>query len=156
MMRGFDRRGASDFAAKILATGLGLGYSPWAPGTAGSAVGIGVVLLLPNDLLWQGGAALLLSVIGLWSATVLAKELNDSDPSCVVIDEVAGMLLTCLALPHTPAALCAAFLLFRVLDVIKGPLRRLEDLPGGWGIMADDVAAGLIGRLILLYWWPWA
>ena len=72
------------------------------------------------------------------------------DDSLAVMDEVIGMWATCLLLPKTIPWLVAAFLCFRVLDVVKPwPINRLERLPGGWGIMADDLAAGLVGALIL-------
>ena len=71
----------------------------------------------------------------------------------VVIDEVAGMLIACVALPHTPAHLGAVFLSFRSWDIVKClPMKQLERLPDGWSIMADDIAAGLLARLCLLPW----
>ena len=88
-------------------------------------------------------------VIGPWACGSLTSS-DDPDPKRAVWDEVAGMWLTCLFLPKTLIWLAAAFLVFRVLDVLKPwPIRQYERLPGGYGIMADDVAAGVIGAAAL-------
>lgn len=142
-----------------LATVGGAGFFPIAPGTVGSAVAVGVYLLT-RHWAWSYQLALLLAVtlIGIWAADVTAKALNREDPGPVVIDEVAGQLVT---LFMTGAGLYGAilgFFIFRVFDIIKPwPARQLEDLPGGVGIMADDLMAGVYGWLVLtgiLWWWP--
>jgi phosphatidylglycerophosphatase A len=87
---------------------------------------------------------------GVAASKRLAQRLGRKDPGAAVIDEVVGMWLSLLFLPFTPATAVAGFLLFRVLDVFKPyPARQLEGLPGGWGIMTDDVMAGIYANLLL-------
>ena len=139
-------------ALRWLATGAGVGYSPLAPGTAGSLLGAALCFPFLN-LPWPVylGAALGLTAIAVWSAGRVAAELGHPDPPQVVIDEIAGMWLAAIALPPTLYDLTAVFLLFRLMDVVKpGPIPRLERLRGGLGIVADDVAAGLLARVM---WW---
>jgi len=137
---------------RLLATAGGLGYLPLAPGTYGSA--LGAVLCLPLlSLPWPvlAGAAMVLTAVAVWAAGRVATARGIPDPPEVVIDEVAGMWWAALLLPATPYDLVAVFLLFRLFDVVKpAPIPRLERLPGGLGIVADDVAAGLLARLA---WW---
>ena len=88
----------------------------------------------------------------------MAERVGLKDPGIVVVDEVLGQWVTLLALPFTPATAALGFLLFRAMDIVKPwPARDLERLPGGWGIMADDVAAGVYAHLALrvgLLVWP--
>ena len=87
--------------------------------------------------------------LGVWATGTLVSP-EDPDPSRAVWDEFVGLWVTCLFLPKEPVWLAAAFLSFRALDVLKPwPVRRLESLPGGLGIMADDLAAGLYGAAAL-------
>jgi phosphatidylglycerophosphatase A len=134
-----------------VATGLWSGYSPIAPGTAGSVVG--VLLFWPlheAPLLVQVAATLLLSLLGVACAQDLARRVGRKDPGLVVVDEVAGMWVSLLGLPFTPATAAAGFFLFRVMDVFKPwPARQLEGLPGGWGIVGDDLMAGVYANLLL-------
>ena len=154
-------RQAVDAAAKLVATGLGSGYSPFAPGTAGSLVGL--LLFLPLARLgWpvQLCAIAALTLVGTLAADHVARVLGAPDPGLVVVDEVVGQWITLLALPLTPVTAVAGFLLFRVMDIVKPwPARDLEKLHGGIGIMADDVAAGIYAHLLLrlgLSIWPLA
>jgi len=135
-----------------------LGFAPIAPGTVGSAAALPVWAFLR----WTGTrwaepiAILILFVAGVWSARVAERELGLEDPGPVVIDEVVGMLVTLMWLPLTWPVAAVGFLAFRVFDIVKPyPAGRLEHLPGGWGIMADDVAAGVYGYACvrLLLWW---
>ena len=88
-------------------------------------------------------------LVGVWATGSLITP-NDPDPKTAVWDEFIGMWVTCLLLPKTLPWMAAAFVLFRVLDVLKPwPVRRFERLPRGWGIMADDLAAGVLGALAL-------
>ena len=147
---------AANPLAALLATGLCCGLSPVAPGTAGSALGLSIAWLLSSHSAIFGSAVgLLMSglAVGLLGVAVsgpVCRALSSEDPGCVVIDEVAGQMIACagsVLVPGRPAwAWIAAFLLFRALDVVK-PLGigRLQNLPGGWGVVADDVAAGLVG-----------
>ena len=150
---------AIDAGAKLVATGLGSGYSPVAPGTAGSLVGL--LLFLPlAGLAWptQLAAIAAVTLVGALAAGRVARGMGRKDPGLVVVDEVAGQWITFLALPVTPVTALAGFVLFRVMDIVKPwPARDLERLPGGFGIMADDVAAGIYAQLLLragLAVWP--
>jgi len=150
---------AIDAAAKLVATGLGSGYSPVAPGTAGSLVGLLLFLPLAGRAFWiQLAAVVAVTILGVLAGGRLATTLGAKDPGVVVVDEVAGQWITFLALPMTPVIAVAGFLLFRVMDIVKPwPARALERLPGGLGIMADDVAAGIYAHLLLrlgLAVWP--
>jgi phosphatidylglycerophosphatase A len=141
----------SDRVATVIATAFGAGFSPIAPGTAGSLVGL--ALFWPLQMAAppvQVVVTLLTYFAGVAASSRLAQRLGRKDPGAAVIDEVVGMWLTMLFLPFTPATAVAGFLLFRVLDVFKPyPARQFESLPGGWGIMTDDVMAGVYANLLL-------
>jgi phosphatidylglycerophosphatase A len=143
---------------KIIATGFGAGYAPKAPGTAGAALAwaiwwaAGQALAAPCGLF---AATLVLivvfTVLGVWSSGVVEKAWG-KDPSRVVVDEMVGVWIPLLAV--SDGNICyalAAFVLFRLFDIFK-PLgiRKAEALKGGWGVMADDVAAGLYSLVILI------
>ena len=134
----------------LIATGCGIGYAPVAPGTLASAAAAALWYafpLAPSTQWFVCGATVL---IGTWAAQLTAKHARAKDPQSIVIDEIAGMWLALAGAPHTPLVLTAAFLLFRLFDIAKWPpMKQLERLPGGLGIMLDDVAAGLIARAIL-------
>ncbi len=139
---------------KTIGLGFGSGLSPLAPGTAGSLAAVTFYYfasLIADDLSGCVLAGLILggSAIGVW-ATGLLVTVKEPDPGRAVWDEFVGMWLTCLLLPPTLLWLGAAFVCFRIFDVLKPwPARRLERLPGGWGIMADDIAAGIYGAVLL-------
>jgi phosphatidylglycerophosphatase A len=137
--------------ATLIATGFGSGYSPFAPGTAGSAVGL--LLFWPLALApvaWQVGLTAAVCAAGVAAASHLARSLGIEDPGVVVIDEVVGMWVTLLFLPLTPFTAAVGFFAFRAMDVWKPwPARQLEHLHGGWGIMADDVMAGVYANLLV-------
>ena len=129
-----------------------LGYVPIAPGTFGSAAGLVVFAAVR----WWGSTSLELALIvfllaiGVWSADVAERHLGRIDPGPVVLDEVAGMLITLALIPVTVTGAIVGFLLFRVLDVIKPwPENRFEALPGGLGVMADDAMAAVYGNVIM-------
>jgi phosphatidylglycerophosphatase A len=136
--------------ALAVATALGVGYVPVAPGTCGSAVGLLLWFVLPSSLLIQGTAIVVIFVIGSWSGSVAERHFGRIDPAHVVVDEVAGMLVTLFLVPVGWIGALGAFLLFRIADIVKPfPANRLEQLPGGLGIMADDVMAGVYANLAL-------
>jgi phosphatidylglycerophosphatase A len=145
------RRSASERIALAVATGLGCGFAPVAPGTAGAALGLVAfwpLAALPFPL--QAAATLALCAAGVAAAGAVARRVGRHDPGLVVVDEIAGVWVSLLLLPLTPATAAAAFVLFRVMDVVKPwPARQLEALPGGWGIVADDLMAGLYANLLL-------
>lgn len=137
-------------AAGILATFFGLGLVPAAPGTAASAAAVlGYRFLLcewpwPVFALFLGG----LFIAGVIASSRYASELGSSDPGRIVVDEVCGQLLALTLLPPEWLPLLLSFAAFRFFDIIKPwPIRRLEKLPSGWGIMADDIAAGAFAAL---------
>jgi len=135
-----------------VATAGGVGAVPWAPGTAGSLVGVAVGwtagrVLAPGWYLAGTGA---LFALGVAVATQVERTSRRKDPSIVVIDEVVGMLVGLFALPLRAGDVLAAFLCFRIFDIAKPfPLRRLEAQPGGWGIMLDDLVAGLYANVLV-------
>ena len=135
----------------VLGAGAGTGLFPVAPATAASLAAVLVYGFspLPEDsygLFILVGAGFL---AGVWAVGTLMSE-EDHDPKLAVWDEFVGMWVTCLLLPKTLPWLAAAFVCFRVLDILKPwPIRRFERLPGGWGIMADDLAAGIAGAAAL-------
>jgi phosphatidylglycerophosphatase A len=136
--------------ALALATALGVGYVRFAPGTFGSAVGLVLWWALPASPAIQVGTIVGLFVLGSWSGSVAERHFGTTDPSQVVIDEVMGMLITLFLIPVGWKGATAGFLLFRVADVIKPfPANRLERLPGGIGVMADDAMAAVYANLAL-------
>ena len=134
-----------------IATALGAGYAPKAPGTCGAAVGLLLWIVLPHVLWIQLAAILVISVVGSWGGDVAEQHFNKHDPGQVVVDEVAGMMVTLVLNPAGGFGwLLVAFLLFRAFDIVKPfPVRQFERLPGGIGIMADDLAAGVYANLAL-------
>jgi phosphatidylglycerophosphatase A len=145
-----------------IATVLGLGLAPFAPGTVGSAAGLVLWAALPKTDGWLGLAIIAVAVVGTWAAGVAERRYQVRDPGAVVIDEVLGMLITLFAIRPGWRLALVGFVLFRLFDVIKPyPSNRLERLPGGIGIMADDAMAavyaniGLRAIMLLLPggWW---
>ena len=135
----------------LIGTGLGSGLAPLAPGTVGSLLALLIYSFSPVD---EDSVALyaLIGVgffVGIWATGALISS-SDPDPRRAVFDEFVGMWVTCLFLPKTVAWLAAAFFCFRVLDIVKPwPIRRLERLHGGLGIMSDDLLAGIYGAALL-------
>jgi phosphatidylglycerophosphatase A len=148
-----------------VATGGGLGYAPIAPGTVGSLAGVGLFcfIQLASESQWLGFVVIaVLSLGGVWAASVACRLFGSEDPSVVVVDEIAGQYVSFWLVPilGTEIAsfsavkfiyfLTAGFVLFRLCDIFKPyPLRKLERLKAGWGIMADDLAAGIYTGLAL-------
>jgi phosphatidylglycerophosphatase A len=145
--------------ATAVATGLGSGYSPFAPGTAGSLVGLALFPLVARlSVPAQLTLVAVASLVGVFAASHVAARAGRKDPGIVVIDEIVGQWISLLLLPWNVWTATLAFLLFRVMDIVKPyPARQLEALPGGWGIVADDVMAGIYANLLLrvaLLVWP--
>lgn len=137
-----------------IATGLGTGHSPIASGTAGSALAIVFVYFFwPVSVMAQIITVVITTAVGIYTAGWLAEAEGLKDPSIVVIDEIAGQFTTFLFL--APAmldwkVLIAGFLLFRIFDIWKPwPIRKLEDLPGGYGIVLDDSLSGVFACIVL-------
>ncbi len=160
--------GPVDALAVVVATGLGLGLSPIAPGTFGSLLGVGLAYLLISNLkfeilLLQNALlliSLILTLIGIWAGTRAERIFERKDASQIVIDEVAGQLVAfaCVA-PYSARlegrwswAFITAFALFRLFDIFKPyPINKLQDLTGGFGVMMDDVLAGIYAALGLSF-----
>ena len=136
--------------ARLVATAGYCGNVPVAPGTAGSAVGVALLMLVRASGS-AGLEALILPAIvaaGIWAASAAERDYGRADPPAVVIDEVAGMWVTLLWLPVGWVGALAGFLAFRFFDIVKPfPARTAERLPGGWGVMADDLVAGVYAAL---------
>ncbi|HXI56627.1 MAG TPA: phosphatidylglycerophosphatase A [Polyangia bacterium] len=138
--------------AHVLAVWFGCGHVPIAPGTAGTVGAIPLYLLLrPHGPLAVFGAAVIVTIVGIWASGIVERRLGTKDPQIVCIDEVAGVLLTWVAAPSTWRGLLVGFVLFRLFDQWKPwPARRAERLGGGAGVMLDDVVAGAWGAAVLL------
>jgi phosphatidylglycerophosphatase A len=137
---------------RIIASFFGLGFFPVAPGTLTSLI---IVLVYKYLIYGLSGPYLLLILfvlmsLGTYASSFYSSELKRPDPSCVVIDEAAGQFLVLLFVLPAWTNLIAGFLLFRFFDIFKPfPIRRLERLPSGWGIMADDIMAALMAKGLL-------
>jgi len=130
---------------RFVATFFYLGKLPFAPGSWGSLGALLLWLLLPVIFSVQLSVIIILFVLGVYSSSRMAKYLDDHDPSEVVIDEVVGMGISLFMLPHSPGLYLLTFILFRGFDILKPSfIYRIQNLPGGWGIMLDDVLAGFI------------
>ena len=139
--------------ARVISTWFGCGYSPVAPGTVGSAAAILIAWLLRNYVtpIEFGAMGVILAIPGIWAAGVTAREIESKDPQIVVVDEVVGQWITLAgATALNWHSWLLAFALFRIFDIWKpAPVRQLERLPGGFGIVADDAMAGVYGALVL-------
>ena len=137
--------------AWFISTGAGVGLSPVAPGTFGTAAALLIYYVLPVPSASPIFLSIILLglIIGIWATGILST-CNDPDPGKVVWDEYVGLWITCFLLPKTWGWLICAFFLFRIFDILKPwPIRRVESLPKGWGIMLDDVLAGIYGNLCI-------
>jgi phosphatidylglycerophosphatase A len=140
---------------RAIATWFGCGYSPFAPGTAGSLAAVAIAIIVEKYAGWCTGYFALLAVVWLplavWTAHDVAVRTALKDPSVVVVDEVVGQWIALAgATVLNWKSWLGAFLLFRLFDIWKPPpVRQLEALPGGFGIVADDVMAGIYAALVL-------
>ena len=139
------------FISNLIATGFYVGYVPLLPGTMGSLLGAFLYWLLPNST-----APSFLTVIaalffvGAWASTEVEKQTETRDNQKIVIDEVVGVLITLALFEKELIWMGVGFILFRVFDIIKlFPANYSERLPGGWGVMMDDVVAGVYGAVSL-------
>ena len=142
--------------ASLVATFFGIGRAKRGPGTWASAATVIVWALasfaIPSSMRsWAAIAtAVVVTLIGIPAATVVARAANVKDPQFVVIDEVAGQLVSLIAVPLAWKTFLASFILFRVFDILKPfPVRQLERLPEGTGIVVDDLGAGLYALAVM-------
>ena len=139
-------------AVLFLATGCFTGYIPFAPGTFGSLLGLPFCFVLSKiHLLFAALCTLLFILVAIGLAHVAEKILKKKDSSHIVIDEIAGLMVTLIGLPFNLESVVSGFLVFRVLDILKPfPIRSLErKLSGGTGVVLDDVLAGVYGNIIV-------
>ena len=131
-------------AWRFLATFFYLGKLPVAPGSWGSLGALVLWFFLPISYLIHSIIIFILFVVGVYASKTVAVDLGDHDPSEVVIDEAVGMGISLFMLPHSLVLYLLAFFLFRFMDIFKPSfIYRIQNLPGGWGIMLDDVLAGI-------------
>lgn len=137
--------------AWLLSTWFGCGTSPFAPGTVGAAAAVAISYLLQWDSAWNLLAGVVGGIIGVWAAAIEARNCGRKDPGHIVIDEVAGQWITLAgATVFNWKSWILGFFLFRLFDIWKPPpVRQLEMLPDGAGIMADDLMAGVYGAVVL-------
>jgi len=134
----------TSFLFRTLATFGGAGYFPFAPGTAGSIAALPLAWLAAVSPFSGIAIAVILSALAIPSANAFSEAKGEIDPKEVVIDEAVGMTISCIGLGTNFYHIIAAFFFFRFFDVLKPtPCRQLEYLPGAWGILMDDVAAGI-------------
>ncbi|HEV8617288.1 MAG TPA: phosphatidylglycerophosphatase A [Methylomirabilota bacterium] len=130
--------------AVLIATAGGAGWAPIAPGTVASALTAALIWIVPFSRSGLLVFLVVVAVAGTWAAHEAERALGAKDPGAIVIDEVAGMTLSVLLLPHTALILLLAFLFFRLFDVVKPfPANVAQRLPGGFGVMVDDLIAGV-------------
>jgi len=144
---------AASQVAWAIATWFGCGLVPKAPGTVGTLGAIPLYwLAIHGGRIGVASTAIAVTFVGVWAASVVARELHKKDPQIVVVDEVAGFLVTMFPVSTSSwRSVAIGFVLFRLLDVVKPwPVRRLEQLPDGWGIVLDDIAAGALGAVVMI------
>lgn len=143
--------GPLDYLALFVGTGAGTGYAPVASGTFGTLPAVAAVAALgpvaPGQWVLLTAAV---TAAAIWAAARCRHIFGQGDPSRVVSDEIAGFFVTMSFVPVGPWTLVAGFALFRLFDVVKPPpVRQLEALPGGWGVVVDDLMAGVYANLCL-------
>ena len=135
----------------MLASVFGAGYAPVASGTVGSFVTVVAIWLLPLTPLRIAVALVVVILVGIWAGSRVERVLGKKDPGVIVIDEVAGMLLSVILLPRTIPVLITAFLLFRLFDIWKPfPARESQALTGGVGVIVDDLIAGFYTLILIM------
>jgi len=137
---------------KLLAAGFGSGLAPFAPGTIGTLVGIPICLVcLPLTWPLRFLVVVVLSALAIFISGRAEMIYQKKDDQRIVIDEIAGFQVAMLPVAITGLHLCVAFIFFRIFDIWKPfPIRNLQQLPGGWGVVIDDVAAGIYTGVVML------
>lgn len=145
-----------NFLIKFFATGFGVGYLPKMPGTYGSMVGVGLWALIYRYVgAWHAMPLQIIAVIAfclvsIWISARAEKIFGEHDSPKIVIDEIAGIFITFLAVPLSWTTAVLGFVLFRFFDIVKPPpIRQSQRLPGGWGVVVDDLLAGAAANIVL-------
>lgn len=137
---------------QVFGTGLGTGYLPFAQGAAGSALWVTIWwFFIPTGVVWNIALVILLHLVSV-PLSAWGERMWGPDPGRITIDEFAGQQVVLLVTPHQPVYALLGFALFRIFDTFKSPIvrRRIETLPGGWGVTLDDTIAGVIGAAIMM------
>lgn len=135
-----------------VATGGYSGYFPLAPGTAGSVVGAGLVWVFQSwTISFQVGIIAGLTILGARACQQANRIFKKADSPRIVIDEIVGMMISMIGIPVTGYWLVVGFILFRIFDIVKPPPARYIDthVKTGWGVMGDDIAAGIYSNILL-------
>ena len=142
----------SEKIIKLLAAGFGSGLTPFAPGTIGTLVGIPICLVcLPLTWPLRFLVVVVLSALAIFISGRAEMIYQNKDDQRIVIDEIAGFQVAMLPVAITGWHLCVAFVLFRIFDIWKPfPIANLQELPGGWGVVIDDVAAGIYTGVLMM------
>jgi phosphatidylglycerophosphatase A len=139
-----------DSLSKICATFFGVGLLPAAPGSIATVVGILISFALAGNTALYVAVTLIITVIGFVASGRAEKAFGKKDPGCIVIDEVAGVMIACFLLPATLPVFWTVFFLFRAFDMFKiYPGNKFEGLGGSSGIMMDDVMAGIYTNAVM-------
>ena len=147
-----SRRAGQRRVARAIAGLWGAGRSPLVPGTAGTLATLPAALLASRLLPWWGFLAVTFAVaaLAIWSADIATQGMRGRDPQWIVVDEAAGMFVTLLFVPPGLFTVVIGFVLFRLMDILKPfPAAQAERLPGGWGVVMDDLIAGVYANLAL-------
>ena len=137
--------------AILISTLFYIGKTPFMPGTLGSLVALIIWYFIPLEFFIQIPLILIAFALGIWASSIMIKEFHDNDPSIVVIDEMVGMWIALLMIPHSPILFVLAFLIFRIFDILKPSfIHDVQKIRGAWGIMLDDVVAALFTYFMIL------
>ncbi len=135
---------------RLMATFFYIGYLPLAPGTMASLAGAALAVIFYGNAPAYIAVFIALTILGFLTSGSVEKMIGKKDPGCIVIDEVAGVMIAFWMLPLTAPVLISAFFLFRAFDMFKiYPANTFESIPGGVGIMMDDIVAGLYANIIM-------
>ncbi|MBI5416917.1 phosphatidylglycerophosphatase A [Candidatus Poribacteria bacterium] len=149
-----EKRGFIQNSSIFLSTGFYAGYFPYIPGTAGTLVGVIIYILLKNigEIAYITGSSFFI-LIGIITIHISLKHFEFVDPSEIVIDEIAGFLITMFMIPKQFYTVLIGFILFRIFDILKPvPINKLENLPDAWGVMMDDIGAGIYANILLQFY----
>ena len=140
----------SKVITKFIATSCYTGYFPFAPGTIGSAIGLVICWLTGYSIILYLATGIVLLLAGYISSEFYAKDVKQKDPHEITIDEASSVFIAFLFIPFSIKTVIAGFILYRIFDIIKPPpIKKLEMLPGGLGIMADDMMAAIYTNIVL-------